>query len=337
MKRSQIGVSLVACVLLSIQAMGEKMNEVEILKWKDGKKAVFLLAFDDSCKSHADHAIPELIKRGIPGTFYVCPGQSHWKARKDLWEKEFPKSTVIRYGNHTFNHKGAQTLEEMEEEIRLCQEVLDACYPNAKKPRLISFAVPGGVPWKVTEAERDAVLKKYNLVLRPSFRGIHFGCSNTEQVLRLVDEAIEKGEMGHHDTHGVGGDWGVMPLPMFHALLDKLEACRDVVWATDHISYYQYLTEREGSKVVVTKQNEKQVELELTCTTDSQLFDLPLSLSLKVPVNWTRCTVLQGEQSTSVEVVEGEARFEAAPVTGKILVQVNSENLGTGSVNPENR
>ncbi len=313
---------LCAGVVMSVFAQGAADAEAGILKWKDGKKAAFFMAFDDSCKSHADNAIPELTKRGIPATFYVCPGQNPWQARKELWEKAFPTNSCVVYGNHTFYHRGAKTVEELDNEIRLCQEKFDECYPNAKKPRLISFGQPGGVPWKVTNEERDAVLKKYNLVLRPSFKGIHYGgIRSTKDVLALVDKAIEEGGVGHHDGHGVGGDWGVMPMPMFKALLDKLEACKDVVWATDHITCHKYETERDGAKLTVAKKRGSTIDLKLECTTDPQLYDQPLSLYVKVPAKWKTCTVTQGKKKMKVAVRDGEIRFDAEPVTSLIKIR----------------
>jgi hypothetical protein len=48
--------------------------------------------------------------------------------------------------------------------------------------------------------------------------------------------------MGHADFHGgVGADWLVTPVEWFTALLDKLEASRDVVWVTDTVSWHQYV------------------------------------------------------------------------------------------------
>ena len=56
------------------------------------------------------------------------------------------------------------------------------------------------------------------------------------ELLKVVDQALARGEAGHLDFHGVGGDWLSTPMDVFTALLDKLEACRDRLWITDHIS-----------------------------------------------------------------------------------------------------
>ena len=59
-------------------ADGVKAGDTAVLKWKDGKKAVFLLAFDDSCDSHLKTAIPLLRQYGMVGTFYVNQGKAQY-------------------------------------------------------------------------------------------------------------------------------------------------------------------------------------------------------------------------------------------------------------------
>src|SRR2546426_1324490 len=59
-----------------------------VLKWKDGKKAVFLLMFDDSAPTDIKNVIPELKKRGMTGTFYIVPGGGPFKAAQKAWETE---------------------------------------------------------------------------------------------------------------------------------------------------------------------------------------------------------------------------------------------------------
>ena len=79
-----------------------------MLKWKDGKKAVFFLMFDDSAPSAVKTVVSELKKRGMAGTFYVVPGGSPFKAAQKAWETELPGPGIV-YANHTFSHKGATT------------------------------------------------------------------------------------------------------------------------------------------------------------------------------------------------------------------------------------
>lgn len=295
-------------------------DDATILKWKDGKRAVFLLEFDDSCGTHVQNAIPELQRRGMVGTFYVNPGNGPFQSQRDAWEKEIPL-TGMEYGNHTFRHKGAPSLEVVEEDIALCNAAILSYFPDRKQPRLISFGRPGGVPWTITPEQQAELLKKYHLVDRPPFSGYPFHAKTKEDVLKLVDNAIAKGDMGHHDFHGVGGDWHSTPMDIFLALLDKLEACRDVVWITDPVSYHKYLTERDGADLKVVAGDAGRVSLQLTCGTDPALYDLPLTLRTQVPAAWRACSVTQGSAQVKVDVAHGTIQFDATPVTGEIVIR----------------
>ncbi|NLB69538.1 MAG: polysaccharide deacetylase family protein [Lentisphaerae bacterium] len=302
-------------------AGGDMNDDFGITKWKDGKKAVFMLEFDDSCVSHVKTAIPELVKRSMVGTFYINPGNGPYQSQKEAWEKKIPKMEGIVYANHTYKHKGAPSVEVLDEELALCNEAINKCFPNMKQPRLISFGQPGGVPWEISNEEKNKLLAKYNLIDRPPFFGYPFHLKTREDVLKLVDTAIEKGEMRHIDFHGVGADWHVTPTDIYIDLLDKLEANRDIVWITDPVSYHQYLTERNASELTVESKTANSVTFNLVCKTDSELYDLPLTIYAKIPAKWKSFTVTQNGAKVSSSISDGKLLFDVAPVNSKIVIK----------------
>ena len=291
-----------------------------VLKWKDGKKAVFLLMFDDSAPSAMKTVIPELKKRGMTGTFYVVPGGGPFMGSKKSWETELPGPGIV-YANHTFTHKGATTAAQLDEELAKCNDGIAKCYPGLKQPRLISFGKPGGVPWTVTKDELNTALAKYNLIDRPPFKGYPINYKTTEAMLALVDTALTKGEMEYNVFHGVGGDWLVTPLEVFTALLDKLEANKDQLWVTDAISWHQYAAERKGTEVKVLEAGKDRIRIRLTSPENPALYDLPLTLSTQVPREWKQCRVTQGSKSTIVPAAGGTVRYSALPGAEEITLQ----------------
>lgn len=298
----------------------EQPGTTQVMKWKDGKKACFLLAFDDGAATQLTNVVPELDKRKIVGTFYIVTGNSLYKTLKRRWE-EVSKSPYIVVANHTFTHKGANDAAELDQEVAKCNEVLLAMHPERKKPRLLAFAKPGGVPWKVTQEELDVVLKKYNLVDRPPFYGPPMHYKSAAEMVAAVDKAIAKGEMGHMDFHGVGGDWLVTPVEWFTALLDKLEASRDQVWITDAASWRKYITERDSAEVKATESSAARIKISLTAKTDPALYDEPLTLSTRVPATWKRCRVSQGAARSEAEVANGAVKYDAIPGAGEIILE----------------
>jgi peptidoglycan/xylan/chitin deacetylase (PgdA/CDA1 family) len=304
-------------------AEGAAQGGTEVLKWKDGKKAVFFMAFDDSCVSQIKNAIPELKKRGFTGTFYINPGKGPFISQKDKWEKEIP-AMGMEYGNHTFTHSGAANAAEFEKELQQSNDEINKCFPDRKLPRLIGYGRPGGIPkekWGVTDQEVKQALAKHNLVERPSFYGPPIHQKTTADVLKVVDNAIAKGDMGHLDFHGVGGDWLATPMDQFIALMDKLAACREQLWVTDMISWHKYMTERTSAEVKTLESGNRQIRLQLTCKADPVLYDMPLTLATKVPMDWKQCQVTQGKTSANVMAVNGAIQYQAISGAGEILVK----------------
>ncbi len=293
-------------------------GETQVLKWKDGKKAAFMLAFDDSASSQLKNVVPELEKRKMIGNFYLVTGNTLYSALRRQWEAA-ARSPYVAVANHTFTHKGVTDATELDGELAKCNEVLYKLHPDRKVPRLLGFGKPGGVPWQVTSKEVSAALAKHHLADRPPFYGPPIHYKSAEALVAAVDATIAKGEMGHMDFHGVGGDWLVTPLEWFTTLLDKLESERDQLWITDVVSWHQYVTERSSAGVKVLSFEEGALRLMLTCKADPELYDLPLTLSTSVPADWKSAVVTQGSTSVTVPVSDGTVKYDALP-TGSLIV-----------------
>lgn len=298
-----------------------KLGETAVLKWKDGKKAVFFLAFDDSCDSHLKTAIPLLNQYGMVGTFYVNQGKPQYRKALAVWEKALPTNPAMVYGNHTFTHVGATNAAQLDVELSRSAEAIQACYPARKQPFLVSFGRPGGVPWKVSDNEKIAALATYHLIERPAFFSYPFHVKTTDEVVGLVDKAIAKGDMGHLDFHGVGGDWLVTPTDMFTALLNKLAACSNQVWVTDHITYHKYLTERDSAQAKVLQVDKEQIRIQLSSLAAQELYDTALTLETCVPPEWKACQVEQGTVQSAHTVVNGVVRYGGVPNAGVITLR----------------
>lgn len=292
----------------------------QVLKWKDGKKAVFLLAFDDSAPTQLRNVVPELEKRKLVGTFYLVTGNGLYLNLRPKWEAA-AKSPYVAIANHTFTHKGATNVANLDQELGKGNEVIYAMHPERKRPRLVGFGRPGGVPWTVSKEEQQAALDKHHLIDRPPFFGPPMHYKSAAEMVAAVDAAIKKGDMGHMDFHGVGGDWLVTPVEWFTALLDKLEASRDEVWTTDVVSWHQYLTERRTAELKKLPADSGTIRLELACKADPALYDLPLTLLTKVPADWKNGVVTQGTNSVTVPVRDGGVQYNALPGGGTITVK----------------
>lgn len=317
-----------ACVVLVIAALAQgaaqppmegPVGTTQVLKWKDGRKAAFFMAFDDSCPTHLKLVIPELTKRGMGGTFYVIAGGGLFKDQK-AWVQA-AREPGIELGNHTWLHKGITSAAHLDEEVVKANEAIGPYVPGRKQPRLVSFAKPGGVEWKVTDQEVKEVLARHHLIERPPFFGPPIHLKTTEEITRYVDTTIARGEAGHLDFHGVGGDWLTTPMDQFTALLDKLESCRGQLWITDAISCHKYETERKSAKVTIAQADGKQVRLSLSSQADAALYDMPLTLQSEVPAGWKKCRIGQGAKQATATAVDGIVQYDAMPGTEAIVLE----------------
>jgi len=313
----------VLATLLSFAVWGAEApaaGQTQILKWKDGRTACFMLQFDDSAGSQLKNVVPELVKRKMIGTFYLVTGNSLYAHLKSQWE-EAARSPYVVVANHTFTHKGVNDTDELEPELAKCNEVLQALHPERKQPYLMAFGKPGGVPWIVPNDAFEAALARHHLINRPPFAGPPINYKSLEETLAVVDKAIAKGDLGYLVFHGVGGDWLVTPVDWFTALLDKLEKERDQLWITDTASWKKYVTERAAAAVKIVEAAPNRLRLQLTAKVDPTLYDEPLTLSTSVPADWKTCQVEQGPAKITVPVKNGAVQYSAVPNGAEIVIR----------------
>ena len=299
--------------------------EVRVARWKDDMEGAFLLMFDDSWPSHWQVAAPELVKRKMTATFYVCPGKGEYQKFAKEWEEVLPKQGMV-YGNHTMTHKGVKDFENAEWEIGECANAIRKIM-GSKNEQLLSYGQPGVGPndWNITSKQLDELLEKHRLISRPTFvgHGAVYHLKTAPEMLALADQAIATKGMEYLIIHGlerIAPDWGyqdMWPLKqdIFLAVLDGLQERRDKgkLWITDHISLHRYETERDSAEVRTLKMTDRGVQLGLKCEADPRFYDLPLTIVARVPAHWRHARVTQGGKSTIVEVVGETIRFDALP------------------------
>jgi hypothetical protein len=302
----------------------DSAGTTRIAKWKDDKKAAFMLFFDDSMPSHVKNVVPELKGRKMIATFYVNPGKGEWQVNKEKWEKELPAEGMI-YGNHTFTHKGVKDMADAEEEFGKCNDAIMAVHPEYKKPCLISFGTPGVKQgaWNITPDELKVLYAKHHLVLRTNVNGrfafIHL--KTAEEMLKVVDKTIETGGSDCVAFHGVGGEWLSISMPIFMQFINGLADKREALWITDHISLHKYDTERSSAEVQTLEATDKQIRLKLSCKADPQLYDAPLTLVTRVPATWKKVQISQGSSKSSAIAEQELVKFDAMPNGEVIAIQ----------------
>lgn len=311
-------------------------GDSEVARWKDNKTACFLLMFDDSCPSHFQVAIPEMVKRGMIGTFYVNPGNQSFTSNSNQWTSLIPQQGMV-YGNHTWSHSNTTTLIGMEDEIRKCSEAIrNIYYPGDSAPRLMSYGQPGVSKWFDYGQPLKDILAKYNLISRPEFiagKAPFTGIRTLPELLAVADTAITKKGMGYTIFHGLQRrpsegdpdigiqDFWAFDKEVYRLFLDGLKIRRDSgdLWITDPISYHKYDEEQKSATIDVTTATASLIALNLSTTT-GPLYDLPLTLTTHVPPDWKAAVVVQDTKTTNVPVINGTILYDALPNSGQIKI-----------------
>lgn len=307
-------------------------GETQIARWHDGKTAAFMLMFDDSWPSHWQVAAPELVKRGLTATFYICPGKGEYVKFAEKWEKELWQQGMA-YGVHTMTHKGVKDMDNAEYEIgenaRIIRHIV-----SGTVGKLVSYAQPGVGQgnWNITREQLDELLTRHQLVERPSLKGkmTVFDLKTTDAILALVDKTIANQGSDILVIHGVERtgpkvtyqDFWALKQDIFLPMLDALKQRQDAgkLWITDHISAHQYETERDTAAVRVLSASEAEIHLDLSCKADPELYDHPLTLTTALPASWKQCVVEQHGRKSSHDAKDGAVRFDATPNRGKIVI-----------------
>lgn len=315
------GLGLLAGLVVARAA--ELPGGTRIAAWKYDRPAAFLLMFDDGEPTHLAHAIPGLEQLDLMGTFFLNPGAKWYDAAG--WGAVAERGRMV-LANHSMHHCGATNVAQAEAELGDCQEVLMRLQPGLKVPRLIALSYPGGSPWTLSKEDKEAMLRKYNLLVRPAADG-HVAAmqlKTVEQMVARIDAALSSGGLDYLVFHGVGGDWHAVTLEDYHQVLDAVVARREKLWITDPVSAHKYARERDQARVRVLGSEPGLLRLALEATGDP-LYDEPLTLVTPVPADWTTCLVTQGNRATTVAVEQGAVKYEALPDAAEIVLQSASQ------------
>ena len=276
---------LSSALCLAVLASAADESPVRIAKWKGDAKGAVSLYYDDGLDSGFNNAVPELIRRGLPGTFYICcnwfggdpanPKLARWSVAK-----EHPDTIFL--GDHTWAHGGVTNAAQFAEEISLNGAMLRRI-AGLPEDALLSFALPGAVRWDVKPDEQAKVLAEHHEVLRHDFGGNVGGPKDGQnptfrmKTAALAAEAFDRAERnGGWESlifHGVGGDWITFDLEEHGRMLDDLEARAKAgrLWVGYDVLLPGLDPAKEGNLPL--------------------LYDCPLTIVCDAPAGWTKARV----------------------------------------------
>ena len=316
--------SFLGFVCLNGKPLADQGNTT-IASWKDNKKGAFTLRFDDSMWSHHDHAIPNLAKRGLTGSFFLNPALERYGYGISTWES-LASRTGMELCPHTMYHMGASDFDEAEYEIGESFRIVWGLNPPDKS-RLCPFHRGGGTTWPDNFIE--AVQRKYPVADYSKECVSYNGQDNKTELINFAKKAMENEKWHMVLSHGTGPNLEYLGFEVsnFEALLDYLVTVKDKLWVGNIGDIYKYIIEKRTAKVSIAGTNEEVIRLDLTSDTDPEYYDYPLTLITEVPSEWKYCHVTQGKLQGIFPVKSGKVMYEVLPNRGEIVLKSSSMDL----------
>lgn len=209
----------------------------------EGHRAALSLTFDDALQCQLDHAIPEMDRYGIQGTFFAIPHCPEYPLNVTAWRAAFARGHEL--GSHSFSHQKAATLNsntaffEAAESKRLLEHHFDGnitsyCYPFTDAPEFLQQAV-AQAGYKQARGGRVARQDKYvrkgeyiNLLNVPCFH-VNSGVFDHGEITAWVDAALERNAWLTLMFHGVGDEtqWDNVPRDKFVRFMAFLRGAKE--------------------------------------------------------------------------------------------------------------
>ncbi|NOX53444.1 MAG: hypothetical protein GXP27_03200 [Planctomycetes bacterium] len=209
----------------------------------------------------------------------------------------------------------------MEHEIGDAAKVIWRLFPNRSK--LLALNLGGGT-WWVTKRPLRYYLDKYPAFLVTGSLGMDDTYGNRVAVFRQqLERNLLPNRLGWFKVHFHSvGKGCASSEENFRAVLEIIKEHQSQLWIAGLADAYKCLTERRGAKLAIESLGPHRLALKLTCTTNPELFDQPLTLVLSLPTSWlpdrVRVTHSEGESVPvrTVAAAKGRAsqlRFDAFP------------------------
>ncbi len=228
-------------------------------RWKNNKKAAYTIAFDDSRPSHHQVVLPELLRRGINGTFYL-----NTKVIRRWVPWQYMAETGQEIGSHTWSHFRCSQLSEAAFRVELARAIrdLERHIPDVSPVRSFSF------PFAAYNDMNQSVVQEYHLSARcggginsneitleelNDLKGISV-CPpyDIEKMNSYVNMTIDSGGWLILFFHSVSAKeestYDKIPLSLFKKHLDYVCSLRDSLWIAPQGDVAEFIQAREPGK-----------------------------------------------------------------------------------------
>ncbi|HEX6227464.1 MAG TPA: polysaccharide deacetylase family protein [Chryseolinea sp.] len=239
----------------------------------NGKKCAVVLTYDDALNVHLDNVVPALDSLNLKGTFYLSGYFPGCRNRLADWKVAAQRGHEL--ANHTLFHpctgnvKGREwvkadydlsnyTMQRLLDELRMTNVLLESL--DGKKSR--TFAYPCGDTKIGDESYIDKIkndfvsargvkseMSKINNIDLFDVPAYGINGESGEQLIALVQKAVQENALLVFLFHGVGGEHGLnVSLPAHRQLLHYLKKYEKEIWVASFHDATEFARQYNSSK-----------------------------------------------------------------------------------------
>ena len=307
---------------------------LSIARWHDGRPAALSIRFDDSHPSQLSKAIPILREYGFRGTFMINPGKrepdsrrrSDFEDHRAEWEACAQRGDQ-EFANHSAHHRGAVGDADMETEIGDAAQVIWTLFPG--KSKLMALNLGGGTLWETTRTLRYYLDKFHQFDASQNSTGMDDSYGERVASFRqILKQHIQRRLWCRIHYHSIGDGFSSSETN-FRAALDVAKEHEAALWIAGMADIYKYQAERSASALSLVKSDPSQLSFKLSCFTDPELYDQPLTIEVTTPESWPPDRIVVTDlQDEAIALRTGQGsgqrvlRFEVAPRSAAYTIKL---------------
>jgi len=248
--RLHLFIVLMSCLLFGMKTYAQQKG----FSWPEGQKAAVCMSYDDAILSHLDHAIPDLNRAGLHGTFYI-QGTNLVPESIDGWRAAAASGHEL--GCHSLFHPCSGKSDWVAEEYRIENYTLKRLFDELRILNHFLFTIDGKPERTYAYPCHVKEVGGINYVDTLSRSGLFLGARNGfspepvspenlnlfdvpsmtvtdevpfDEVTAYIEQAVESGTMAVFCFHGIGDDYIVTSREYHQKIIDYLQVKEDQIW-----------------------------------------------------------------------------------------------------------